>query len=136
MKLLIKVIVFAAIGFVALTWWALESSGVGEIETQTAEGSTRWTHVWYIESADHIWIEAGTPENDWYVDILADPIVSFSSDDHNGAYKATPIPGRAAHDRIRAQLRKKYGFRDWWVDLLFDTSRSIAVRLAAPPAIR
>jgi hypothetical protein len=33
---------------------------------------------------------------------------------------------------VRAALRAKYGWRDAWVGLLVDSSRSVAVRLREP----
>ena len=49
-------------------------------------------------------------------------------------YRAEPIAAAEGHERVRALMREKYGWRDRWVSLLFDTSRSLAVRLvpAAP----
>jgi len=34
------------------------------------------------------------------------------------------------HERIRRLLASKYGWKDRWIGLLTDTSRSLAVRLA------
>ena len=45
-------------------------------------------------------------------------------------YTATVLGDPSGHTRIRARMRQKYGLRDRWVALLFDTSRSRAVRLA------
>ncbi len=123
------VLVAALLGSVAVTWWALESGGVAIVETTSGGGSIRSTHVWYAEPDAEIWIEAGTPENGWYVDIQEIPTISFAAHARSGIYLAEPIPGAAAHERIRALLREKYGFRDWWIATLFDTSSSIAVRL-------
>lgn len=134
MKVLLGALFSAVLVFVLFTWWALESSGVAKIETRMPDGSTRSTHVWYAEPDGEIWIEAGTPENAWYVDIQTEPGVTLrrpseAGGEVVGAYVAQTIPGKAAHERIRALLREKYGIRDGWIDTLFDTSRSIAVRL-------
>jgi len=134
MKILLGALFSGLLLFVLFTWWALESSGVAAIETRSPDGGTRSTHVWYAEPDGEIWIEAGTPENPWYVDIQKEPSVTLrrrdaSGEDTTDAYVAQTIPGKPAHQRIRALLREKYGIRDGWIDLLFDTSRSIAVRL-------
>jgi hypothetical protein len=123
-----------AVGFVLLTWWALESSGVAVLETQSADGSVRSTHVWYAEPDGELWVEAGTPENGWFVDVHEDPMVSFSTPERSGEYVAEKIPGDDTHLRIRGLLREKYGFRDWWIGVLFDTSHSVAVRLISQPS--
>jgi hypothetical protein len=47
-------------------------------------------------------------------------------------YVVSPIVEESGHPRIRAYMREKYGLRDWWVGVLFDTSRSMAVRLLIP----
>ncbi len=137
----VAVLVVAAFGLIAFTGWALEAGGVAIVETERADGTTRSTHVWFVEPAggsrQQLWLEAGTPENGWYLDILARPTLSLESDpasDLSGVYLAEPIPGRAAHEEIRRMLRAKYGIRDWWIATLFDTSRSIAVRLIPLPA--
>jgi hypothetical protein len=130
----IAIVSFASlIGFLAVfTWWALESSGVAVIETRASDGSLRSTHVWFVEPNGELWLEAGTPENPWYLDILRNPRVSFSSAQQPRQYSARRVEEPGAQDRIRSLLRKKYGVRDRWIDLIFDTSRSVAVRLVPP----
>jgi hypothetical protein len=39
-----------------------------------------------------------------------------------------------APERLRALLRSKYRVRDWWVAFIFDTSKSVAVRLIPAPS--
>jgi len=117
------------LGFASFTWWALESSGVAVLETRAEDGSQRSTHVWFTEPGGELWLEAGTPENPWYLDVGREPALSFSSPTRSGEFLARPHPGEAPRQRVRSQLRKKYGLRDWWVGVLFDTSRSVAVEL-------
>lgn len=133
MKLVIVSIVAALAALVLSTWWALESSGVAVLQTRAPDGSRRSTHVWFAEPNGELWLEAGSPENSWYLDIQRDPLVSFSTPERSGHYLAQPVEGRGAHDEVRSLLRRKYGLRDWWVGLLFDTSQSVAVRLAPSP---
>lgn len=118
---------------VLFTGWALESGGVAVVETVAPDGSVRATHVWYAEPNGELWLEAGTPENGWYRDIQREAAVAFSAPGRAGRYRALAIDDPGAHDEIRSLLREKYGVRDWWVALLFDTSRSVAVRLAPLP---
>ena len=129
MKKLIRISILIVLGSVLFTWWALESDGVAVIETTMPNDQTRSTHVWFAETNGDIWIEAGEPKNKWYVDLQADSTVSFAAAERSGQYIAETIPGEAAHLRVRSLLRKKYGIRDRWIDFLFDTSKSIAVRL-------
>jgi hypothetical protein len=44
-------------------------------------------------------------------------------------YRALPEPGPEGRERIRTLLRQKYGWADWWVGMLQDTSDSVLVRL-------
>jgi hypothetical protein len=125
----IRISILIAVSFVLFTWWALESGGVAVIETTMPNGQTRSTHVWFVDTNGDIWIEAGTPENTWYVEIQAESTVSFTAAERSGRYIAETIPGETAHLRIRSLLREKYGIRDRWIDFIFDTSKSIALRL-------
>lgn len=100
------------------------------IETRTPEGGLRSTRVWYVEPAGELWLEAGTPENPWLQDVRRHPVLTFRAPGRAGRYAARPIDGTVGHERIRSLVREKYGLRDWWVGLLVDTSRSVAVRLA------
>jgi hypothetical protein len=129
MKTVLVGLAAALVAFAAFTGWALESGGVAVIATRAPDGSTRETHVWYVEPAGELWVEAGTPENAWYVDVRRDSSVRFSAGGRSGRYRAERVEAPHAHERIRALLRAKYGMRDRWVGLLVDTSRSVAVRL-------
>ena len=115
--------------FALATWWALESDGVAVIETLAPDGTARSTHVWHADSHGELWLEAGTPENPWFEDIRQRPTVTFTAEGRSRRYTATLVDDPAAHAQIRGLLREKYGARDWWVGLLVDTSRSLAVRL-------
>jgi hypothetical protein len=114
----------------AITGWALESGGVLVVETASADGSTRSTHVWYAEHEGALWLEAGTPENGWFVDVRREPRLAVAAPSHlAGRYAVEILATPEAHQRIRSLLRAKYALRDRWIELLFDTSRSVAVRL-------
>ena len=123
-------IVLVLVSFAATIWWALESFGVATVETQRPDGSPRQTHVWYVEPDGELWLEAGSPENGWFRDVLENPALSFHAERRSGRYRAEPLDTEAAHQEIRSLIRARYGFRERWVGLLVDTSRSVAVRLA------
>lgn len=129
MKIVIVRFIAVLVAFAMLTWWALESNGVAVLETRAPDDSLRSTHVWFAEPDGDLWLEAGTPENSWYLDIQRDPLVSFSAPGRSGQYIAQRADDPGARDKIRSLLREKYGLRDWWVALLFGTSRSVAVQL-------
>ena len=129
MKHALVTVFLLLLAFVGLTWWALESSGVAVLETRRPDGSTRSTHVWHVTHNGEVWLEAGTPENAWFQDVEGSPRVWLWLEGPSTEYLAEPVRESSGHTTIRSLLREKYGFRDWWVGLLFDTSRSVAVRL-------
>jgi len=114
-------------GLTALTWWALESGGVAVVQTRTADGGRRDTHVWFVTPGGETWLEAGTPENPWFRDLEHSPLLTLSVEGRTVRYRAEPDP--ASRERLRSWLREKYGIRDWWVGHFIDSSRSIPVRL-------
>ena len=117
------------VGLAAVTGWALESGGVAVVTTRTAQGELRETHVWYAETGGELWLEAGTPENPWYADVRRDPVLALRLGDAERRYRAEPFEDPASHERIRALMRARYGWRDVWVAWGFDVGRSHAVRL-------
>ena len=129
LRIIALVFVGLVISLGLFTWWALESGGVAIVETRAPDGSTRSTHVWFVEPDGELWLEAGTPSNPWYLDAQLEPLVSLTADDLYGEFLVETLEHPGARDRIRSLLRSKYGVRDWWVAVLFDTSSAIAVRL-------
>ena len=115
--------------FGAATWWALESGGVAVVETHALDGAVRVTHGWYSEPNGELWLEAGSPENGWFQDVQHNPALTLRVDGHPVRYVARPVADPSAHRRIRSLIREKYGYRDRWVGLIVDTSRSVAVQL-------
>lgn len=125
---LLSLVVLGAV-FVTGTWWALEAGGVARIQTRSVDGTVRSTHVWYVEPEGALWLEAGAPENGWFRDVLEDPHLTLDAEGHSGRYRAVVEDTPEAQRRVRALLREKYGWRDRWVGLFVDSSRSIAVSL-------
>jgi hypothetical protein len=135
-KFILVTVLALLAAFAIVTWWALESGGVAIVETRAYDGTVRSTHVWYAETGRELWLEAGTPENGWFVDLNDHPQLRLTIDDRSKRYTAEPIEDPSGHQRIRELMRRKYGFRDRWVGFIADTSRSIAVRLeprGSPP---
>lgn len=119
----------AGLAFAGVTLVALEAGGVAVAETRGPDGAVRRTHVWLAEADGALWLEAGAPGNPWFRDVLRDPHLVLETDGRRARYRAEPVPGEAARRRVRALLRAKYGWRDAWVGLWVDASRSVAVRL-------
>lgn len=123
-----RILLLAALG-AAVTWYALEGHDVANLRTARADGAWRQTHVWVVEEGDSLWIEAATPERAWLLDLQGNPLVEVERIGGVASYRASPAPGPAARDQLRAALRAKYGWADAWVGLFQDTSNAVAVRL-------
>jgi len=131
MKIVLGILLGLVVGFAGVTWLALEAGGgVAVVETRAADGSTRSTHVWFVEDGEELWLEAGTPENRWYQDVLREPVVSLVREGRIGRYVAEPTEDRERHRWLRGRLTQKYGWRDRWVSFYVDQERSLAVKLA------
>lgn len=116
--------------FAGVTLWALEWDGVATIHTSTGAGSERETRVWYVVAEDGaVHVEAGSAVSPWLADIRSNAVVGFESAHAAGRYVAGVEENPDGHERIRAELRRKYGLRDAWVGLLVDTSSSSMVVL-------
>ena len=130
MKIALSVLAVLLVGFAGTSWLALESGGgVAIVATRAPDGGLRETHVWFVERDGELWLEAGTPENSWYQDVLRDPQLTFHTDGREERYTAQPTEDRTRHAELRKQLRAKYGWRDRWVSIYVDQDRSLAVRL-------
>ncbi|HSJ98618.1 MAG TPA: hypothetical protein VLC53_16200 [Myxococcota bacterium] len=115
--------------FGAVTWVALESNEVAVLRTRTPAGDFDTTRVWVADADGAALIEAATPERAWYQSLRTQPEVELLRDGAPLRYRALPEPGPEGRERIRALLREKYGWADWWVGMLQDTSDSVLVRL-------
>ena len=116
--------------FVATTWAALESSGVVVVETQSIDtDSLRQTHVWFVEHDGRLCLEAGHPDNGWVRDLASQQTLRIVGGRLDGDYRFSIDASAEAHREIRDWMRAKYGWRDVWIGLLFDTSRSQRVVL-------
>jgi hypothetical protein len=123
------VLLLVALAFGGLTLYALEGREVVVLRTRTADGAVRETRTWVADDAGAVWIEAAVPERPFFQQLLAIPEVDVVRNGTTHSYRAAPVPNPDGHVRIRALLAQKYGWADWWVGLLTDTSQSTAVRL-------
>jgi hypothetical protein len=117
------------LAFAATTLYALEGREVVVLRTKAADGSLRETRTWVADADGSAWIEAAFADRPFYQQLLADPQIEVVRGGSVRRYRAVPMPNPDGHVRIRHMLADKYGWADWWVGLLTDTSGSIAVRL-------
>ena len=117
--------------FGAVTYIALEANKVAIVETRKADGTTRKTHVWFVKQRKDLWLEAGSESNGWFQDILQTGELSLSLDSDPFRYKTKIDRSAATQKRVRALLRERYGWRDWWVGFFVDHASAIPVQLVA-----
>ena len=128
LRSVLALVLLLAVGFAAVTLTALEGNEVVVVRTHDASGGARETRVWVADADGALWVEAATPERDFYRDLEAQPAAELVRGERTLRVVAHPEPGPAGHAHIRALLAAKYGWADQWVALLQDTSRSVAIR--------
>lgn len=124
----LALVLLLVVGFGAITLTALEGNEVVVVRTRDPAGGTRETRVWVADEGGALWVEAATPEREFYRDLLADPAAEVVRGRRTLHVVAHPEPGPPGHAHIRALLAAKYGWADGWIALLQDTSRSVAIR--------
>jgi hypothetical protein len=119
--------------FVFVTAMALEGGEVVQLRTLGPDGNARTTRVWIADADGAAWVEAASPDRPFLADIARDPQIELVRGDDVEPRRATVIDGAEGHAKIRALLRRRYGWADRWIGLLTDTSQSVAVRLDPAP---
>ena len=112
-----------------VTLVALEGREVVTLLTSDAAGVPRETRTWIVEDDDAVLVEAAHAERPFFRHLLRSPEVEIRRGGRVSSCRATPLPNPEGHARVRHLLAEKYGWADWWIGLLTDTSASIAVRL-------
>ncbi|MGI9327436.1 MAG: hypothetical protein ACR2PZ_19615 [Pseudomonadales bacterium] len=133
LKLLLAIPFLALLAALLLTYLALEIDGVISIQTLDGNQQPRVTHVWHVVHQQRLTLEAGHPDNPWVQDLAGSDQVSVRGDGLDGNYSFVVNRAPSDHQLIRQLMRKKYGWRDSWISLLFDTSRSAMVQLDPIP---
>jgi hypothetical protein len=119
-----------AVGLAATTYLALELGQVAIAQTTKLDGEPRHTHVWYVEERGALYLEAGHPDNPWVRELEHMQTLTLAGEGIGGEYLFDQSQNIADHERIRRMMRRKYGWRDWWIDVLFDTSSSRLIELS------
>ncbi|MEM7098995.1 MAG: hypothetical protein AAF541_12110 [Pseudomonadota bacterium] len=129
-KVLVNVALVLGFGLtllIATTYIALESGGVFIAETKGFDNqAVRKTHIWFVEHENRVFLEAGNPNNPWVKDLEAGSTLILRSADHEATYRYV-LHRQGRHREIRQLMRQKYGWRDWWVSLWFDTTQSYLI---------
>ena len=117
-------------GVAGLTLVALESGGVVTVYTADDDtGMVRTTRIWFVKDSASLYLEAGHPDNPWVSDLSEAEQIRLEGQGLDGSYTFLIGSGSDDHDRIRRLMRQKYGWRDGWIGLLFDTSSSQLVAI-------
>ena len=114
----------------ATTYLALESGDVVTVETvDSSTDESRVTRIWFVHSDEGLFLEAGTPTNSWVEDLENASTIKLAGHNLDGEYAFYIHSEPTDHESIRALMRSKYGWRDLWVTILFDTSQSQLVEV-------
>jgi hypothetical protein len=125
MVALLSVLAFAGV----ITLLALEGQEVVRLRTFDADGGAHETRTWIADDGGYFWIEAATPERPFLRRLEANAAVEVVRGERVRRCRASAVPNPGGHDFIRRRLAQKYGWADWWIGWLQDTSASVAVRL-------
>jgi hypothetical protein len=125
----LAVVAGTAIVFGGVTWLALEGGEVVILRTLDAQGQVRRTRTWVADEGGDVWIEAANDERQFLADLRRNPDVELQRGGGILPYRAVVVANPQGHDHIRRLLLRKYGWADWWIGCLTDTSASLAVRL-------
>jgi hypothetical protein len=127
---LVRAFLVALAAFVAVTWLALEGGEVVVLRTYDSDGRAYDSRVWIADDeTGAVWIEAASDEKAFYRRVERHPDVELLRDGRWMSLRAVPERGEQGHRMIRERLARKYEWRDRWVGMLADVSRSVAVRL-------
>jgi len=134
-KLSVAILGAVVLCFAAITYIALESDDVIVVETiDHSDGGIRRTHIWHVSENDQLILEAGNPMNPWVRDVELQPDVRIVGDNLDGEYRLNITRDSARHKQVRSLMERKYGWRDVWVSMLFDSSNSML--LEANPRLK
>jgi hypothetical protein len=129
-KRILTVVAIVLVGLAVVTYAALEGGDVVIVETPRPGGTeSRQTHIWFVQEANGVYLEAGHPDNPWVKDLEHTSTIKLSGSGIGGTYSFTVLKDIRSHQRIRSLMRKKYGWRDRWVSLLFNVAESRLIEL-------
>ena len=121
-------IVFLAVLAIGLQIVASESGEVVVLRT-FADGEAKETRLWIVDDRGAQWLRAGQAESGWYQRILDNPDIEVERGDTLSEYRAFPLEGGPASERINDKMLLKYGWADQVIGLFFNRSGSVAIRL-------
>lgn len=123
------VVLLPAALFGVITLIALEGQEVVLVRTVDERGQVHDTRTWIADDPQGIWIEAATPARPFAQHIARSADVEIVRGGAVRRYAASIVANPEGHERIRTLLAHKYGWADWWIGLLQDTSASVAIRV-------
>jgi len=126
-KRILGIAVIAFVGLMILQMVASESGEVVVLSTLNDDGKPEETRLWIVDIEDTQYLRAGQPGSGWFARLQATPRVALARGEARGAYDAVPEPER--RDEVNALMRRKYGWADQFIELLFGREDAIPVGL-------
>lgn len=124
MKSVFTCLLALGLAVIVITGVALELGGVVSVDTYSKIDTPRRTHVWFVQAKGQLYLEAGNPANPWVQELPNRNSLTLTGAELDGDYAYRIYADADSHLKIRTLMREKYGWRDRWVSLLFDTSKS------------
>ncbi|MBI4514649.1 MAG: hypothetical protein HY699_02385 [Deltaproteobacteria bacterium] len=128
-KRVLRAALAALLLFGALTAVALEGREVVVLRTFDQNGTARDTRTWIADAEGAAWVEAANAERPFLLQLRSNPQVELLRGGSRRRCRATVLANPDGHQRIRRLLSQKYGWADWWIGMLADTTGSLALRL-------
>jgi len=130
MKTILKVLV--TLVAVMLVWFLAQmvASETGEVVVLTTtddSGETAQPRLWVFDHEGKQYLRSGDSGSGWYNRLLANPVVSVTRNDVSNKYTAVPSP--ELRELGNQLLRKKYGWRDAYIEMVFGRDTAIPIRL-------
>ena len=114
---------------IGVTYAALEADSVITVITNSEDNQPRTTRIWFAAEDGQLYLEAGNPANPWVQDLSRTDSLHLTGSDIDGHYTFKLRSAESDHLKIREMMRRKYGWRDWWISVLFDTTGSQLVEI-------
>ena len=128
LKRILGWVVLAVVVVFGLQLVASESGEVVVLRT-FSNGETQETRLWVVDDRGLSWLRSGSPEAGWYQRLRENPDVQVERDSQRHEYRAFPVEGGPAVDRINALMLEKYGWAEDLIGFMFDRSDAVAIRL-------
>ncbi len=84
----------------------------------------RRNRIWIVGLGEHLYVRTGSTR--WHDDIKLDPRVTVEAGDRREAFRVSRVLDPQEHAQVMRAFRAKYGWMDWLVYRMRDTTFRLA----------